>query len=202
MAFCPKCRSEFRSGFTVCSDCDARLVDNLPELKEDIFEPVDEKIDGSSLDFIAIFVSSVPEEASAIEGILTENKIPFIKRGNDARRFQYLEFLVREDKFLEAKDLLKDIIAKETEGIPVDYPQEAPEEKIREAPPVVFQGKGAAESAPGRADNLSSQLLLLILAIAALVRAVLVKSDKFVLAGIAAVVLLGFITLFPKEKRM
>ena len=28
--FCPKCRSEYRIGFTLCSDCGGRLVDELP----------------------------------------------------------------------------------------------------------------------------------------------------------------------------
>lgn len=28
--FCPKCKSEFRDGFKVCSDCGVELVDQLP----------------------------------------------------------------------------------------------------------------------------------------------------------------------------
>ena len=32
--FCPKCKAEYRSGFTVCADCDVPLVDKLPEEKE------------------------------------------------------------------------------------------------------------------------------------------------------------------------
>jgi len=31
MPFCPVCRSEYRSGFSRCSDCGAELVDRLPE---------------------------------------------------------------------------------------------------------------------------------------------------------------------------
>ncbi len=30
MPWCPKCRSEYRTGFTHCADCDAELVDVLP----------------------------------------------------------------------------------------------------------------------------------------------------------------------------
>jgi len=29
--FCPVCKSEYRDGFTKCSDCDVELVDHLPE---------------------------------------------------------------------------------------------------------------------------------------------------------------------------
>jgi len=31
LMFCPKCKVEYRSGFTRCSDCEVDLVDVLPE---------------------------------------------------------------------------------------------------------------------------------------------------------------------------
>ncbi len=31
MPFCPSCHSEYRLGFTRCSDCDVQLVDCLPD---------------------------------------------------------------------------------------------------------------------------------------------------------------------------
>lgn len=34
MPWCPKCKSEYREGFTVCADCGVELVENLPEEKE------------------------------------------------------------------------------------------------------------------------------------------------------------------------
>ncbi len=33
--FCPKCKAEFREGFSFCADCNASLVEELPELEED-----------------------------------------------------------------------------------------------------------------------------------------------------------------------
>ncbi|MGE5416920.1 MAG: hypothetical protein ACM3UZ_09185 [Acidobacteriota bacterium] len=33
MPWCPKCRVEYRDGFKTCSDCDAELVDKLPEIE-------------------------------------------------------------------------------------------------------------------------------------------------------------------------
>ncbi len=35
MPWCPSCREEYREGFTVCSDCGAELVDELPPPAED-----------------------------------------------------------------------------------------------------------------------------------------------------------------------
>ena len=31
MPWCPKCKSEYRDGFTVCADCGAQLVAEMPE---------------------------------------------------------------------------------------------------------------------------------------------------------------------------
>lgn len=36
--FCPKCRIEYREGFTVCADCGTPLVEKLPD--ESAFDPV------------------------------------------------------------------------------------------------------------------------------------------------------------------
>ncbi|MCI8361327.1 MAG: hypothetical protein HFE86_08345 [Clostridiales bacterium] len=34
MPWCPKCRSEYREGFTECADCKAALVEELPPVEE------------------------------------------------------------------------------------------------------------------------------------------------------------------------
>lgn len=34
MPWCPRCTTEYRDGFTICTDCGAKLVDKLPETQE------------------------------------------------------------------------------------------------------------------------------------------------------------------------
>jgi hypothetical protein len=36
--FCPKCKAEFREGFTSCADCNVNLVEDLPEFEEESIE--------------------------------------------------------------------------------------------------------------------------------------------------------------------
>ena len=37
MPWCPKCKNEYREGFTVCSECGVELVDSLEESDEQNF---------------------------------------------------------------------------------------------------------------------------------------------------------------------
>jgi hypothetical protein len=38
--FCPNCRTEYRAGITICADCGAELVNELPPDHSDIAGPV------------------------------------------------------------------------------------------------------------------------------------------------------------------
>lgn len=42
MPICPKCKNEYREGFTVCSDCKCDLVDFLEDIVEEISAPKEE----------------------------------------------------------------------------------------------------------------------------------------------------------------
>lgn len=53
MAFCPKCKHEYREGFTFCSDCKVNLVESLESIKE--------------------FEEKITEEAEAFEQKAEEN---------------------------------------------------------------------------------------------------------------------------------
>jgi hypothetical protein len=70
--FCPTCRTEYRSGIKRCSDCDAELVDALPEEKEQVSE--------TGLVLLAVFPNAA--EARLIQELLQNNGIEAVLRGD------------------------------------------------------------------------------------------------------------------------
>ncbi|MBZ9686771.1 hypothetical protein G9F72_010585 [Clostridium estertheticum] len=72
MSWCPKCKCEYREGFTSCSDCGCELVEVLePEKDEEIIE-----------DDTPVFLISVSDdfEARIIESKLNAFGIPSFKK--------------------------------------------------------------------------------------------------------------------------
>ena len=67
MPFCPVCKTEYREGFTTCSDCDASLVEQLPAEP-----PRDERWDGS---MVVVFIPRDDAEAQIVVGILQSEGI-------------------------------------------------------------------------------------------------------------------------------
>jgi len=102
--FCPKCKAEYRAGFTVCADCGVPLVDKLPEEKELSPKPPYKQ-------FKALFSTA---EIAIIKSILDDAKIDYYFRGE---RFQTMHvplvdpaiLMIREDHFETAKKLLEDL---------------------------------------------------------------------------------------------
>ncbi len=72
MPFCPRCRIEYRPGFTRCSDCGVALVAELPE--EDV-----ESTPGSRVVKLAVFPTVA--EAAMLKDVLEEHHIPAFVRG-------------------------------------------------------------------------------------------------------------------------
>lgn len=65
--FCPICKSEYRDGYTRCTDCDADLIPNLPSSK------------GESPELFAklVWSGADPFKFAGIKAVLEEAKIPF-----------------------------------------------------------------------------------------------------------------------------
>ena len=72
--FCPKCKTEYREGFTRCADCEVDLIAELsPES-----EPIEEYVD-----LIDIKTFSSRHEAELAKGFLEANGVNAVVSGDD-----------------------------------------------------------------------------------------------------------------------
>jgi len=60
MKYCPKCRAEYRDGFTQCADCQELLINNLPPIEKPKSHPQPVKV----------FVAMYPTEATIVKSML------------------------------------------------------------------------------------------------------------------------------------
>jgi hypothetical protein len=72
--FCPKCRVEYREGFSTCADCGAELIPELPPEPEQSVEYVD---------LIKLRTFSSRHEAELARGFLIANGIHAAVFGDD-----------------------------------------------------------------------------------------------------------------------
>jgi len=71
--FCPKCRAEYREGFTQCVDCLVPLVSQLSDPEPSQATP--------PLDLVTVFKSSDPALVALAKSLLETAEIPFVARG-------------------------------------------------------------------------------------------------------------------------
>ena len=104
--FCPKCKCEYRDGFTLCSDCKMQLVENLPseEFPSDEFEYLELVTIAATMDFSIIPI---------VKSILDCGEIRYLIKGEMVRGFavfnNIMEIQVPLEDVQRAKDLLKDL---------------------------------------------------------------------------------------------
>lgn len=68
---CPRCGSEYREGFTQCSDCDVALVE--PEAEVEQGEP--------ELELVKVYEGGNPALLTLVESLLRDGEIEFLTRG-------------------------------------------------------------------------------------------------------------------------
>jgi hypothetical protein len=102
--FCPKCRAEYRDGFSSCSDCHVELVENLPPLEED--RPV-------FVDFTEILATYNPADIVFLKSLLDSEGIRYFFKGE---HFMYMRpladpvrLMVRNDQVEDAIELVKHV---------------------------------------------------------------------------------------------
>ena len=100
--FCPKCRTEYREGFTVCADCHVDLVDALPAMPEPQF-----------VDFKEVLTTYNPADVAFLKSLLESEGIQYFFKGEN---FMYVRpladpvrLMIRMDQVEEAVELLKSV---------------------------------------------------------------------------------------------
>ena len=107
--FCPECRTEYREGFTVCSDCGKTLVPELPPKppKQIPSESADfEEVLGFMDEGVVAIVKSLLDEEGIDYYIVGEFSVP---KGPDQK------LMVRKDQAERAREILKDLESDEEE---------------------------------------------------------------------------------------
>lgn len=100
--FCPKCKTEYREGFSVCADCNIDLVSELPP------EPEPEYIE-----YEEIMATYNPADVALIKSILDAEDIIYFFHGENFMHVRPLvepaRLMVNKEEAGVAKDLLKDL---------------------------------------------------------------------------------------------
>jgi hypothetical protein len=109
MPICPNCRTEYRPGFTRCSDCQADLVETLAE------ETGEQPFDGD-LELVELALAPTPMHAQMIQEMLEENGIVSVLRSDwSAGAGSYTAspnaLLVRKEDFPKAFELYEQYFA-------------------------------------------------------------------------------------------
>ncbi len=104
--FCPKCKAEYREGFSTCADCDVDLVSELSPEPEPSVEHID---------FVKIKTCSSRHEAELAKGLLSVNGINAFIFADDFGGIQPalsfstgVQLLIKEDDVEKAKEILLD----------------------------------------------------------------------------------------------
>lgn len=107
MPWCPRCKEEYRDGFTVCAECGENLVDELPKETVQVsgFTP------GEEVELRLLTYCADNIESKMVQGLLREEDIPFVLK--DSGRGRYLgdsifglEYYVQERDYARAKELI------------------------------------------------------------------------------------------------
>ena len=103
--FCPKCKAEYREGFTECADCNIPLVADLQEAPE---QPPGE------YDYVEVLTASNQDDIATFKLILESAEIPYVVHGDyistTVSSGLPVRFLVPEESVDEAKETLKDFL--------------------------------------------------------------------------------------------
>ncbi|MGD0886242.1 MAG: hypothetical protein ABSA46_15460 [Thermodesulfovibrionales bacterium] len=102
--FCPKCKSEYRPGFTICSDCHVELV---PELSQEVpTEPED-----NFIEYEEVLSTFHPADIAFIKSMLDREDITYFFQGEQSTNempFLSARLMVEKGQVERVAELLKD----------------------------------------------------------------------------------------------
>jgi len=112
--FCPRCRDEFRSGFTHCASCDVDLVDSLDQVPEPVSTPsraaVEPVLPVAMAEYCGFLVLDDAREARdklSLQGMRSDILIRQIEDDTTSGRTQEEYWLrVERNAFVQAAKLL------------------------------------------------------------------------------------------------
>ncbi len=112
--FCPKCRTEYRKGFTQCADCEIPLVDELPPEPPAPPEP-------EYVKYVHLYSPQNDVELSILRSILDSESINYFIRNDNFGSlevgpriglFNAKMIEVQDDQYERANELLTDYLNK------------------------------------------------------------------------------------------
>lgn len=128
MPWCPKCKTEYREGFNICSDCNIELVPELPQ---------DSDENANTINYKEAFLISVANdmEAKVIEALLSSHDIPVLRKYKGAGGYLQVYMgatIFGIDLFVSSRELetAKEILAAEYRPL-IEYDKASIEEEIR-----------------------------------------------------------------------
>lgn len=108
--YCPQCGTEYREGYTECSDCHVPLQAGSPSPESDAFDP--------NLGLVVVFETDDRLQLAMAKGLLEEADIPFFPLGqittliNDVDPFlkKRVQLQVPRDRESEAREVLEPVL--------------------------------------------------------------------------------------------
>jgi len=101
--YCPKCKGEYREGFTQCADCQIPLVGELPQSESD----------DAPIDLVEVLSTADPGLIAFVKSVLEAEDIPYLAHGEHFSRMHAtipVRFLVAKEDVEVAREVLKDLL--------------------------------------------------------------------------------------------
>lgn len=177
MPWCPKCKSEYREGFTECATCHVPLVDSLPEEDEiqpqDAVQPEQQEELPQFENLIAVYMADRRVDAEMVRDMLADNGITAGMRqvmtqqsgAVSGRRARYgVEIVVDASQTARARALI-DEMKNDLENTPMDEDELArlAEEQAMETPEQPMEDNTSFKMLPVVAAVIVVALVLLYL---------------------------------------